>query len=212
MFGIWVQTLEFQERWLDYSFLLLFPFLVLVYFRLFALRRNGTVMVLSGLCVISFLSHAPLIWLNQDSESLPLHPNMKYASISLSKKPNIHVIMFDSLTTSWYSREFLKTKNPAADYLSNLNDSVFAGKMGFSENVPTKRAWGTLFGLGIKTHESSRPFSGIHSSPLTSLLRKNGYKIQTGYSDIYFGHAKGPHVDDYYVGGFLIARHPICSQ
>ena len=211
MFGIWVQTLEFQERWLDYSFLLLFPFVVLVYFRLFALRRSGTVMVLSGLCVISFLSHAPIVWSIQDSESQLLHPNMKYASISLSKKPNIHVIMFDALTTSWYSREFLKVENPAADFLSNLNDSLFAGKMGFSENVPTLEAWGTLFGLGIEMHQYSRPFSGAHPSPLTSLLRKNGYKIQSGYTDDYLG-LKGTHIDDYYVGGFVLLGHPVCSQ
>ncbi len=212
IFGIWIQTLDFQDRWLEYVFLLLFPFVVLAYFRLFALRKSGTVIVLSVLCFISFLGHAPFILSNQVSESLPLHPNMKFASISLSKKPNIHVIMFDSLTTSWFSKEFLETENPATDYLSNLHDSVYAGKMGFSENVPTRRAWGTLFGLGIKMHEYSRPFAGTHSSPLTSLLRKNGYKIQTGYSDIYLGHIKGPHVDDYYVGGFLIARHPMCSQ
>ena len=89
MFGIWVQTLILHEPWIEYVFLLLFPFVVLAYFRLFALRKNGTVVVLTGLCVMSFLSHAPLIWSIQDSESQ--HPNMKYASISLSKKPNIHV-------------------------------------------------------------------------------------------------------------------------
>ena len=211
MFGIWIQTLDFQdpERWIEYILLLMFPFVIVAYFRLFALRRSGTVMVLTGLCVISFLSHAPLIWSIQDSESQ--HPNMKYASISLSNKPNIHVIMFDSLTTSWYSTEFLDVENPASDYLSNLNDSEFSGKIGFTENVPTRQAWGTLFGLGIEMHKYSRPFSGTHSSPLTSLLRKNGYKTQTGFSNTYLGY-EGPHVDDYYIGGFRLVSHPVCSQ
>ena len=144
MFGIWVQTLDFQnpERWIEYILLLMFPFVIVAYFRFFALRRNQTSMVLVGLCVISFMSHAPFIWPSQDSESV--NPNMKFASISLSHKPNIHVVMFDSLTTSWYSKEFLNTENPAADYLSNLNDSIFAGKNGVFRKCSHKGSLGNI--------------------------------------------------------------------
>ena len=68
-----------------------------------------------------------------------------------------------------------------------------------------------MFGLGSNIPVNSRSFSGTDPSPLTSLLRKNGYKIQAGYSDTYLGF-NGTYIDDYYIGGFLLFGHPVCLQ
>ena len=89
--------------------------------------------------------------------------------------------MFDALTNSAFSREFLGVTNLPDEFLSGLSDAISADSLGFQENVPTHGAWNTLFGLGIKVSRRFRPFSGFDQSPLTLLLGANGYKIQTGY-------------------------------
>ena len=92
--------------------------------------------------------------------------------------------------------------NPADDYLSELSDSIYAGNLGFVENIPTRYAWQTLFDLGMQHEKIETSFSGLSPSPLTSLLRENGYKIQTGFSSNYLGRSKGPYIDYYYTRDF----------
>ena len=50
--------------------------------------------------------------------------------------------MLDSFTNSSFSKEFMGVENPAAVDLATLGDTIYAGRLGFSEHVPTKAAWG----------------------------------------------------------------------
>ena len=104
--------------------------------------------------------------------------------------------VFDSLTHSAFSENYLGVRNPAADYLSMLDDTIYAGIKGFVERVPTRNSWATLFELE-RERGNYKAFSGRTPSFLTNLLRKNGYYIQTGYSDSYFGAIQGEYVDHY---------------
>ena len=210
MFGIWVQSLQIQIDWLEWIIVLVFPLIVLIYYRVGSSRIVGTVFTMLGLCVLSFIGHAELTTGIQSSSYQ--HPNMKFGTMDLQHKPNIHVIMFDALTNSAFSREFLGVINLPDEYLSGLSDAISADSLGFQENVPTRGAWNTLFGLGIRIPLRYRPFSGFHRSPLTLLLSTNGYKIQTGYSDGYLGFKKGPHVNIYHIGRAKIRHSAICDQ
>ena len=131
----------------------------------------------------------------------------------MDKKTNVHVIMLDALTHSPFTEEFMGVENPAADYLATLEDTIYAGSLGFSENVPTKASWWALFNLG---QEESRPpgfFSGATPSRLTVLLRRNDYSISTGFSGDYFGRYKGEYVDHYHRGGIPRLRHSlVCTM
>ena len=51
--------------------------------------------------------------------------------------------------------------------------------------------------LNWKERGNYKAFSGRTPSFLTDLLQKNGYYIQTGYSDSYFGATRGEYVDRY---------------
>ena len=206
MFGIWVQSLDIRDSRLEWLMLLLFPFAIALIHRLGQFHITKSSIVIAGLCILSFLGHAQLSDAVEQS-STDFHPNFELGKIVLDRTPNIHVIKFDGLTHSDYSREFMGVRNPASDYLSELDDAIFAGSRGFQENVWTKNAWRTLFGLGmIETNpHGTHPFSGTGPSPLALLLRKNGYEIHTGFSNQYFGTFKGPYVDFYYIAdGFTL--------
>ena len=210
MFGIWVQSLQIQTNRLESILILIFPLIIVIYYRVSASHIVGTVFTMVGLCVLSFISHAELTTGIQSSSYQ--HPNMKFGTMGLQHKPNIHVIMFDALTNSAFSREFLGVTNLPDEFLSGLSDAVSADSLGFQESVPTRGAWNTLFGLGIKIPLRYRPFSGLDQSPLTLLLRANGYKIQTGYSSSFLGFNKGPHVDFYHIGRADFRDSAICDQ
>ena len=210
MFGIWVQSLQIQMNWLEWIVVLIFPLIVVIYYRISSSHIVGTVFAMLGLCVLSFIGHAELTTGIQSSSYQ--HPNMKFGTMDLQHKPNIHVIMFDALTNSAFSREFLGVINLPDEYLSGLSDAISSGNLGFQENVATRYAWNTLFGLGINIPLGYWPFSGFDQSPLTLLLRTNGYKIQTGFSNSHLGFNKGPHVDFYHIGRADFGNSAICDQ
>lgn len=118
--------------------------------------------------------------------------------------------MFDSLTHSAFSENWLGVRNPAADYLSMLDDTIYAGIMGFVERVPTRNSWATLFELE-RERGNFRAFSGRTPSFLADLLRYNDYYIQTGYSGSYFGAVQGEHVDRYIFEVVRLEDSLICT-
>ena len=61
--------------------------------------------------------------------------------------------------TSCFSENYLGVRNPAADYLSMLDDTIYAGIKGFVERVPTRNSWATLFELE-RERGNYKAFSG----------------------------------------------------
>ena len=201
-FWLWGASLQLELDELYVFFIIAFPFVIAVYYRIGQSNIAGVTVSMLALSTVSFFGHAGMdAGMGADNNLQPSHPNMDVADITLDRTPNIHVIMFDALTNSEFSREFLGQGSVGADYLAQLDDSIYAGKMSFCERVPTIQCWDALFGLGILgPGKSSRSlhFSGALPSPLSHLLRENGYMIQTGYANAYFGQ-KGPHVDHYHL-------------
>ena len=191
-FGLWLQTLEVRP---DTLWWVAIPLIVVmfVYYR-FGVLYSGRVFVLVvSLCIVALLGHADIFTgPEHSSERVSADTDM----VSLDRKTNIHVIVFDSLTHSAFSENYLGVRNPATDYLSTLDDTIYAGIKGFVERVPTRNSWAMLFELE-RERGSYTAFSGRTPSFLTDLLRKNGYYIQTGYSGSYFGAIQGEHVDRY---------------
>lgn len=188
---LWIPSIEIDSTDTERVVRILLLPATYLYFRIGLERVRATACAVVLLCVLSFAGHAGL--------SLSTEPTRDFETVELDKKTNIHVIMLDSLTHSAFSKEFMDIENPAADFLAALDDTIYADNMGFSENVPTKYAWGTLFNLGRSSRDSGF-FSGTTPSRLTALLRDNGYRISTGYSGDYFGWHKGEFVDHYYRG------------
>ena len=215
MFGIWIQSLELDPRWVEWIFLLIFPFGVFIYIRLGNSNFGKTTTIILGLCALSIFSHSGLsqsIFTSKESET----KWDSHSQLKLIHKPNIHMVMFDSLTTSNFTREFLELDNPASDFFSENYDILFAGDRGFVEDVPTRRSWNVVFNLGTRktSRKGTYMFSGIDPSPLSELLNYNNYSIQTGYSSMFFGWRKGDHIDYYLVGNnrWEEVRRPFCVQ
>ena len=188
---LWVRAMEIDTSAIRKAIRVLLLPAMYLYFRIGLERVRWTVCAVLLLCVLSFAGHAGVsIW---------IEPSRDFDTVRMDKKTNVHVIMLDSLTHSPFTREFMGIENPAADRLAALDDTIYAGSLGFSENVPTKAAWGTLFDLGRKAIDRGS-FSGVTPSRLTVLLRENGYSIATGFSNDYFGWRKGKYVDYYYRG------------
>ena len=194
---LWVRSLEIDSSTIRRTLRILLLPVIFLYFRIGFERAGWTGCAILLLCVLSLAGHAGF--------SVSTEPPRGFDTFELDKKTNVHVIMLDALTHSPFSREFMGVENQAADHLATLDDTIYAGSLGFSENVPTRAAWGNLFNLGRgfilgKGRANYGYFSGTTPSRLTALLRINGYSIATGFSGDYFGWKMGKHVDHYYRG------------
>ena len=198
---LWVRSLEFESSAIrNVVRVLLLPAMYL-YFRIGLERIGPTACAVLLLCVLSFAGHAGF--------SVPTTgPSQGFDSIELDKRTNVHVIMLDSFPHTSFAKEFMGVESPAADDLAALDDTIYAGSMGFSENDTTQPAWATLFNLG-HTGGDTGSFAGSAPSRLSALLRDNGYTISTGFSSDYFGCCKGEHVDHYHRGEISRLEHDL---
>ncbi len=214
-FWLWGVSLQLERDGLYVFFMMAYPFVMAAYYRIGQSQMAGVAVSMLVLCTVSFFGHADFTRWQQ--ASVNPHPNMEIADIALEHTPNIHVVMFDALINSAFSKEFMNQRSPGADYLSQLDDSLYAGKLGFADGLSTTPSWDALFGLGHihRTDEYGRSlhFSGMYPSPLAGLLRNNGYLIQTGFANGFFG-PQGPHVDRYHLQQSQPAFSdiPICRE
>ena len=191
---LWLESIEIHRSALRNAVLILLLPVMYLYFRIGLKRVRWTACAVLLLCVLSFAGHAGL--------SVSTGKPRNFDTVEMDRTPNVHVIMLDSFTHSPFSKEFMGVENPAADHLATLDDTIYAGGIGFVENVATLRSWGTLFNLG-QWYRVPGFFSGAAPSRLTVLLRRNGYSISTGFSSNYFGSEKGEHIDHYHKGKIL---------
>ena len=157
---------------------------------------------------MSFIGHSE-IW--DDFERSKGRNAYETDVVSFNKTSNIHVIMFDALTHSAFSETFMGVRNPAADYLATLDDTIYAGHMGFVEQSHTASSWASLFELGRPVINDGA-FSGRVPSFLTALLKKHSYYIWTGASTNYLGGSKGEYIDDYSYGATRLWDTLICGS
>ena len=206
-FGLWLQTLEVTPDKVYWNAIWIIP-LLFIYYRFGVLYRGRVSVLMVVLGAMSFMGHSGIFI---EDGRLEEPGQADTGVITLDRKTSIHVIMFDSLTNSSFSRSYLGVRNPAADYLSNLDDAIYAGNKGFAEYVPTRKSWAALFELerGSRNYDA---FSGHAPSLLTGLLRSNDYYIQTGFSGSYFGASQGEYVDRYVFDVADLEQSLVCAE
>ena len=197
---LWLRSIEIDTTAIRRTVRILLLPAMYLYYRIGLERVRWTACAVLLLCVLSFTGHTGL--------SVSTDRYSDFDIIDMDKKRNVHVIMLDSFTHSLFSKEFIGVENPAADYLASLDDTIYAGSLGFSEHIPTKNAWASLFNLGQRSNDHGS-FSGSTQSRLTALLRENGYSISTGFSGNYFGWYKGEYVDHYFRGAEPSLNHAL---
>ncbi len=191
---LWLRSLEIESLLLRNIIRILLLPVIYFYFRVGIANIRWMSSIVAVLSLISFASHSFL------SLSFERPEQHNFDAIQLTKRPNIHVIMFDSLTHSRLTQEFMGINNPATDYLESLNNAIHSEGMGFSENIPTFAAWSTLFNFAMDDGRRNLVLSGVSPSRLAILLKENDYTISTGFSSDFFGWKKGKWVDNYYRG------------
>ncbi|MDE0157257.1 MAG: hypothetical protein OXS28_16860 [Gammaproteobacteria bacterium] len=205
-FGLWLQTLAVLpgNPWWNAAWIV--P-LLFVYYRFGVLHAGKTALVMVCLCLVSFMGHSEILTEYGRFKNI----NPPHQTHTLDRKTSIHVIVFDALTHSTFSNAFLGVTNPAADYLSALDDAMYADTEGFVEYVPTRNFFASLFELE-KGRGHYTAFSGHSRSFLTDLLRDNGYYIQTGFGDGYMGASQGEYVDSYIFDPAHLSASLVCAE
>ena len=206
-FGLWLQTLDVLPDKFWWHAIWIIP-LLFVYYRFGVLYTGIISFVMISLCIVSFMGHSDIL---AESEHFKERQPSETDIISLDRKTSIHVIIFDALAHSAFTNTFLGVSNPAADYLSMSDDTIYAGHMGFTEYVPTRNFLGALFELE-KGRGHYTAFSGHSRSFLTDLLRENGYYIQTGFADGYLGASQGEYVDRYIFDAAHLRASLLCAD
>ncbi len=129
------------------------------------------------------------------------HPNVR--SVTFKETPNLYFVGFDSITPEAvmgrhmgiWTTEFHRLMESEMRRFRNL----------FANAVRTKHSINTILALDQDIYQEygkgRRPsyFAGHDLSPLIWLLGQNGYETTSIYDNTYFGHTKGPHIDNYQV-------------
>lgn len=206
-FGLWLQSLDVLPDRLWWNTIWIVP-LMFIYFRFGVLHAGTISFVMVGLCILSFVGHSDVLVKSEHFRESKLSET---DIISLDRKTSVHMIVFDAFAPSSFTNIYLGSSNPAADYLSTLDDTIYAGSMGFAEYIPTRNFYGSTFELE-KNRGNYSAFSGNNRSLLTDLLRKNGYYIQTGFTDGYLGASQGEYVDRYIYDAAHLRVSLVCAD
>lgn len=115
-------------------------------------------------------------------------------SYFMKSKPNIYLLNYDSVAPSDVVREYMLIDE--IPHESTLLETFDVMDNSISFHVPTKRSLNDVMRIG----QSSQPlsygaFSGNTNSLLSKVLKKNDYKLITGFNGLYFGN-KGPYIDE----------------
>ena len=207
--------LAYHEFFLHMRDITQFIILVLVItglFQLFKRIEESNSFYRSSSVIILFLILVPVLnfWNDFDSDGVEIntedvrwsgsHRNLanKIIDVEFTKKPNIHIITFDSLMPKALVEKFFSLDGWPSynDTIKENNGIVF--KNSFAMQVPTRNSWSSFLMLDQTEFDvDHKRFSGIKDSLLFNIFRSNGYKVLTGYPGSYFGTLKGEYVDIY---------------
>lgn len=113
------------------------------------------------------------------------------------KKPNIYIWSIESLSNNFISKNHIGIEKTL--YMDFFDKSGFVVlKNHFSDDYATRNSLNSLLGVDQNFWKKNKKdyFSGRDEAPLFKLLKKNNYKIITGYHDSHFGPG-GKYVDEY---------------
>ena len=135
-----------------------------------------------------------------------------YAGIRLKDRPNIYLISFDAMIPLPAAKKLLQIEElPYEDRLAGLGG--IAEPSAFVTDTPSIQSLDAVMKLDdLKSFPSQGYFAGRLPSPVSTLLRANGYWIETGSSvPFYFGQVGG-HIDDHLmIAKNLISDSSLCK-
>ena len=173
---------------------------------LFALTRYiddshwGGVALLSVVSIgISAVALAgPIEGRSYDSANWAKHPDIQ--DVTFEEKPNVYFVGFDSVVPEHILLKYLNVETTEFHRVFDKEMRRFRNL--FASSINTKYSINTLMALSqdifLAEHRPSY-FTGQRLSPLIYIMRDNGYETTSIYNNFYFGHTKGPYIDNYVV-------------
>jgi len=128
------------------------------------------------------------------------HPNVQ--SVAFKETPNIYFVGFDSIIPEAVMGKYMGIDT--TDFHRLMEGEMRRFPNLFANAVPTWFSLNTLMALDQDLYLENRNagglpryFAGLDLSPLVWLLRQNGYETTSVYQDTFFGHSRGPGIDNY---------------
>ena len=159
--------------------------------------------VLSLLAVVS-IGIAVAVWTGLDvnrrfgNQDWELHPRIR--AIRFQETPNVYFVGFDSIVPERIMQKYISVETTEFHMLFDREARRFRNL--FANSVSTKNSINTLMALDQDIFLAGRRpsyFAGHDLSPLIWIMRENGYETTSIYDDTYFGHVKGPYIDNYVI-------------
>jgi hypothetical protein len=136
-----------------------------------------------------------------------------WKEIKFINKPNIYVVIYDSLIPKKTSIMFLEHEPEYYEIVNKYDGLIFENS--FTQRIPTRPSLKMFMGLGSDDYDYGM-ITGLYDSPISTLFRNNDYSIITGTRQGYGiaaknGAAGGDYVDKYfYDNQERFSVSPIC--
>ena len=131
--------------------------------------------------------------------------------ITFDETPNVYFVGFDSIVPESIMQKYLGVET--TDFHLTFDREARRFQNLFANSVPSYYSINTLMALDQDVFLAGNGpgyfvrtpsyFAGHDLSPLVWIMRANGYETTSIYENTYFGHTKGPHIDNYVINGEL---------
>ena len=173
---------------------------------LFAISRLVDESHWGMLCLLTVVSMgiAVAVWAGLDvnrrfgSEDWGRHPRIH--AITFQETPNVYFVGFDSIVPESIMQKYIGVET--TDFHMLFDGEARRFRNLFANSVSTYYSINVLLALDQDIFlEGRRPsyFAGHALSPLIWIMRENGYETTSIFNGTFFGHIKGPHIDNYVI-------------
>ena len=159
--------------------------------------------VLSLLAVVS-IGIAVAAWavldVNRRIGSKDWEQDSRIRLIAFQETPNVYFVGFDSIVPESIMQKYIGVETTEFHMLFDREARRFRNL--FANSVSTYYSINSLLALDQDIFlEQRRPsyFAGHALSPLIWIMRENGYETTSIFNSTFFGHIKGPHIDNYVI-------------
>ena len=120
--------------------------------------------------------------------------------VTFEETPNVYFVVFDSIVPASIMHKYIGLETTVFHGMFDREARRFRNL--FANSIMTKDSLNTLMALDQDIFLAGRGpkyVSGQNPSPLIWIMRENGYETTSIFESFYFGHFKGPYIDNYVV-------------
>ena len=157
-----------------------------------------------ALLAVASVGAAVMVWASLDtgkpldSENWTKPPSIR--SVTFEHTPNVYFVVFDSIVPETIMHRYMGLE--ASEFHRTFDKEARRFRNLFANSIMTRDSLNTTLALDQDIYLAGRRpkyLSGQDLSPLTWIMKENGYETTSIFESFYFGHFKGPYIDNYVV-------------